>query len=66
MLVATSITAWSDAVGKRVSIAVSDIDDSTGKIISDNKRIDKVVVDKEGKALIDSLLDYAQSIVDAE
>lgn len=66
MLVATSITAWHDAVGKRVSIAVSDIDDSTGKIISDNKRIDKVVVDKEGKALIDSLLDYAQSIVDAE
>lgn len=66
MLVATSIAAWPDAVGKRVSIAVSEIDDSTGKIISDNKRIDKVVVDKEGKALIDNLLDYAQSIVDAE
>lgn len=65
MKVVTSVTAWNDSVGKRVSITYSEVDE-TGKIISDNGRIDKVVVDKDAKATIDSLLEYAQELIDAE
>lgn len=63
---ATTVTAWNDAVGKRVSITYSEIDDTTGKIISNNKRVDKVVTDKDAIEIIDSLLDYAQAQIEAE
>lgn len=59
----TSITAWNDSVGKRMSITYSEVDETTGKIISDNKRTDVVVMDKDAKAYIDALLDYAQTII---
>ena len=65
MKVVTSITAWNDSVGKRVSITYSEVDE-TGKIISDNGRVDKVVVDKNAKNTIDDLLEFAQTIIDAE
>lgn len=65
MKVVTSVTAWNDSVGKRVSITYSEVDE-TGKITSDNGRIDKVVVDKDAKTTIDSLLEYAQELIDAE
>lgn len=61
----TSITVFNDAVGKRMSITYSEIDDSTGKVISDNKRIDRVVTDSEMKRTINSIEDYAQEFVDA-
>lgn len=63
MITPTSITAWNDSVGKRMSITYSEVDESTGKIISDNKRSDVVVMDKDIKAHIDALLDYAQSVI---
>lgn len=62
----TSITAWNDSVGKRMSITFSEIDETTGKIISDNKRTDVVVTDKSAKSKIDSLIEIAQSIVDSQ
>lgn len=62
----TSITAWNDSVGKRMSITFSEIDETTGKIISDNKRTDVVVTDKNAKNEIDTLMDFAQSIVDSQ
>ena len=46
----TSVTFWNDAVGKRLSITYSEIDDTTGKIIRDNYRIDRVLVDKTAVA----------------
>lgn len=61
----TSVTVFNDAVGKRMSITYSEIDDSTGKVISDNKRIDRVVTDNEMKRTINSIEDYAQAFVDA-
>jgi hypothetical protein len=61
----TSVTVFNDAVGKRMSITYSEIDDSTGKVISDNKRIDRVVTDSEMKRTINSIEDYAQEFVDA-
>lgn len=66
MNIPTSVTVWNDAVGKRISISFSEIDETTGKIISDNKRADKVVTDKSTKDLIDSLLDYAQTVVEEQ
>ena len=64
MKVATSATVWNDAVGKRMSIGYSEVDESTGKIISDNNREDKVITDKETKALIENLLEVAQSLIE--
>lgn len=66
MLVVTSITGWNDSIGKRMSIVYSEVDESTGKVISDNKRTDIVVTDKDAKASIDSLIDFAQTVVDSQ
>ena len=38
MKVATSATVFSDAVGTRISVTYSVIDEATGKIIEDNKK----------------------------
>lgn len=62
---ATSLTVWNDSVGKRMSITFSEIDESTGKIISDNKRDDAVIVDKAALTKVDELLEFAQSILDS-
>lgn len=55
----TSATVFNDAVGVRLSATYSEIDDETGRIISDNKRFDRVVTDKESIAHAQALLDYA-------
>ena len=65
MKVVTSVTGWRDSVGLRMFATISEIDE-TGKIISDNKRLDVVVSDKDGKNKIENLLDFAQEIVDAQ
>ena len=64
MKTVTSITLWNDAVGKRMSITYSEIDENTGRIISDNKRIDRVITNNEIKNLINELTDIAQQFVD--
>lgn len=64
MKTATSVTVWNDAVGKRMSITYSEIDESTGKVISDNNREDKVITDKAEKDLVESLLELAQSKIE--
>ena len=66
MKVVTSVTAWNDAIGKRMSITYSEVDELTGKIISDNNREDKVITDKDTKGKIDDLIEIAQSMIDAE
>ncbi len=65
MKVVTSVTGWRDSVGLRLSATISEVDE-TGKITSDNKRLDVVVSDKDGKNKIEDLLDFAQEIVDAQ
>ena len=62
--VVTSATVWNDAVGMRASITYSEVDPETGKIIADNKRIDRVITDRETKALMQNVLDKAQEYVD--
>lgn len=61
----TSVTGWNDSVGKRLSITFSEIDETTGKIITDNKRTDIVVTEKAAEELIDGLLSFAQDIVES-
>ena len=65
MKVVTSATVWNDAVGKRMSITFSEVDES-GKIVTDNNRVDKVITDKASKGKIDDILDIAQNLIDAE
>jgi len=64
MNIVTSTTVWNDAVGTRVSITYSEVDDTTGKIIADNKRIDRVITNRDTKQLMQSVLDSAQEFVD--
>lgn len=64
MKVVTSVTVWNDAVGKRMSITYSEIDDQTGEIISDNRRIDRVVTDQTAISEINDVMEYAQSFIE--
>lgn len=61
--VITSVTVFNDAVGLRLSATYSEID-ATGKVISDNKRFDRVVTDSSIKAKVQEIFDYAAEIVE--
>jgi hypothetical protein len=37
----------------------SEIDEATGRVISDNNRFDRVITDKDAKSAANSLIDYA-------
>lgn len=63
MKIATSVTVFNDAVGKRMSITYSEIDETTGKIINDNKRFDRVITDPDVKEIVDTLNEYAQEYI---
>ena len=65
MKIATGVTVWNDAVGKRMSIMYSEVDETTGKIISDNNRVDRVVTDQSVKQTIEAVMEAAQSYVDS-
>lgn len=65
MRTVTSVTVFNDAVGKRISVSYSEIDETTGRVISDNNRVDRVVTDRDMKILIGQLEDYAQTFVDS-
>lgn len=60
----TSATVFSDAVGMRLSATYSEIDDNTGRIISDNQRFDRVITDAEITDAAQSIINYAQSSID--
>lgn len=64
MKVVTSATVFSDAVGMRLSMTYSVVDDETGKIVEDNKRANRVIVDSEAKANANKVLEYAQRYID--
>lgn len=66
MKVVSSVTVWSGAVGDRVSITYSDIDETTGKVLSDNNRMDRIITNQEAKEATATLKDYAQNLIDAE
>ena len=61
MKVATSVTVFRDALGMRMSYTYSEIDDETGKIITDNNRGNRIVTGSKMIAHADALISYAQS-----
>lgn len=56
MKLITSVTVFRDAVGMRMSATYSEIDDE-GRIVSDNKRFDRVITDTE-------IINYSQHLLD--
>lgn len=64
MKTVTSATVFMDSVGMRISVTFSEVDDNTGKILADNKRIDRVITDKTAKSHANALLNYAQDFID--
>lgn len=65
MNVVTSVTTFQDAVGMRMSVTYSEVDEATGKIVSDNKRVDRVVTDSDAKYHANALMEFAQRFIDA-
>lgn len=61
----TSTTLFQDAVGLRMSITYSEIDENTGQVISDNKRIDRVITNTTVKSKANAIIEHAQDFVDA-
>ncbi len=66
MKVLTSITFFNDAVGKRMSVSYSEVDEISGQIISDNNRKDRVILDKALVSKIGELEDYAAEFINEE
>lgn len=64
MRVVTSVTIFNDAVGMRMSVTYSDVDENTGRILLDNSRIDRVITDQDVKTTANSLLEQAQTFVE--
>lgn len=64
MKIVTSATVFRDALGMRMSYTYSEVDDETGKIISDNNRANRLVTDPEAVASANAVLAYAQSSVE--
>lgn len=59
MKIVTSATVFNDAVGVRLSATYSEVDDDTGRIISDNQRYDRVITDTTVKGYAAKLIEYA-------
>ena len=66
MKIVTSVTVFQDAVGMRMSATYSEIDDSTGRVVSDNNRFDRVITDAKAKTAANTLIDYATDSIPAE
>ena len=65
MRVVTSVTVFNDSVGVRMSVTFSEVDETTGAVVSDNQRIDRVITDAKISKAIGNLKEYAQTFVDA-
>ena len=61
--IVTSVTTFNDAVGVRMSVTYSEIDDETGRIISDNKRFDRVVTNASARDASRELFNYASESI---
>lgn len=66
MLRVTSITLFNDAIGLRMSATYSEVDETTGQITADNKRVDRVVTDADSVQSAGELFALAQSLVEGK
>lgn len=64
MKIITSVTAFQDAVGMRLSATYSEVDDTTGRIISDNNRFDRVITDSAIRDVAQELIEYAAGLLE--
>lgn len=61
MKIVTSATVFHDALGMRLSFTYSEVDDETGKIISDNNRANRMITDKTAQTNAEKILAFAQT-----
>lgn len=61
MKIVTSATVFRDSLGMRLSYTYSEVDEETGKIISDNNRANRMITDAGATASAEAVLAYAQS-----
>lgn len=66
MKIITSVTVFPDAVGMRMSATYSEVDEATGRVISDNNRFDRVITDSKAKTAANTLIEYATNSIPAE
>lgn len=59
MKIITSVTVFNDAIGMRMSATYSEIDEATGRVISDNNRFDRVITDADARNAAQDLISYA-------
>ena len=61
MKIITSVTVFNDAIGTRMSATYSEIDEATGRVISDNNRFDRVITDDAAANAAADLMAYAKT-----
>ena len=61
MKIVTSATVFRDALGMRMSYTFSEVDEETGKIISDNNRANRMITDADAQNAAEAVLDYANA-----
>ena len=64
MKIITAVSVFEAAMGLRMSAVYSEVDDETGRILSDNNRFDRVVMDTDIQAKARELLSYAGTLLD--
>lgn len=66
MKIITSVTVFNDAVGLRMSATYSEVNEETGRVISDNQRFDRVITDAQIRADAQALMDCALESLEQE
>ena len=61
MKIVTSATVFRDALGMRLSYTFSEVDEETGKIISDNNRANRMITDSDAQNAAEVVLAYANA-----
>ena len=61
MKIVTSATVFRDALGMRLSYTFSEVDEETGKIISDNNRANRMITDSDAQNAGEAVLSYANA-----
>ena len=61
----TSVTVWNDSTGTRLSVTYSEIDETTHRIIADNKRENYVLVGEGEINTASAVTALAQSFLDS-
>lgn len=62
--IVTSATVFRDSLGMRLSYTYSEVDETTGQIISDNNRGNRMVTDPTIVSKAEDILAYAQQSVE--